>query len=184
MYYSLVNFPKIESKKFHNFRNKYDPFVDLLPVHIVFIFPVPDSVGLKNLENHIQKIVDHWQPIDARFNEFEKTFDHWLMLIPSEGRSEIIQLHDEFYQGILAPYLREDLPYSPHNGLGFFSKENYNFDNPTAQLTLDEPKYEKALRACKNFGFDFRITIDKLTLIEVNETYTKSKNICDFSLND
>jgi hypothetical protein len=183
MYYSLVHFPQIENEDFHQFRNKYDPFVDLLPAHIAFIFPLPDSVGLTNLKNHIQKIVDNRQPIDSCFNKLEKTFDHWLMLIPSEGKSEIIQLHDKFYQGILAPYLREDLTYSPHIGLGFFSKENYNFDNPTAQLTLDETKYEKVLSACKNFGFDFRITINRLTLIEVNETFTSSKNIYEFNLN-
>jgi len=52
MYYSLVHFPKIENKDFHKFRNKYDPFVELLPTHIAFIFPVPDSLRLNNRSCH------------------------------------------------------------------------------------------------------------------------------------
>lgn len=182
MYYALVNYPEIKNKEFHDFRNRYDPYSHLLPAHITFIFPVPDSPGLKNLENHIQKIVDNRQPIDARFNKLEKTLDHWLMLTPTEGKEKAVKLHDDLYTEILAPYLRKDLPYSPHIGLGFFSKENYIFDNPTAQLTLDEPKYEKALSECKSLGFDYQFTIDQLTLIEVNETFTTCKNISDFNL--
>lgn len=69
-----------------------------------------------------------------------------------------------------------------HIGLNYFGKESYDFDNPMAPLTLDKPNYEKALRECKNHDFDFRLTLDKLTPTEVNETFTTSNNICSFSL--
>jgi 2'-5' RNA ligase len=37
-----------------------------------------------------------------------------VFLIPSAGRSELLQLHDRLYSGQLAPELRSDLAYEPH----------------------------------------------------------------------
>jgi len=154
MYYSLANFPKIENEKFHKFRNKYEPYAHLLSQHIAFIFPVHKILGFEKLKNHIQGELTHWKPFDIHFKNLEKTFDHWLMLTPDEGREEAIKLHNELYRGILAPYLREDLPYTPHIALGLFSTEKYDLNNPTAKLTLDEKKYEKALNKFKALNFE------------------------------
>jgi len=49
-------------------------------------------------------------------------------------------------------------------------------------ITFEEPKYKKAHSECKSFGFDFPLTIDTLTLIEVNETFTTCNNVCNFNL--
>jgi hypothetical protein len=57
--------------------------------------------------------------------------------------------------------------------LGLFSKEAYDFDNPTAQLTLDEKRFNKARREFEDLGTDIWCTIDRLTLVKINSSYTE-----------
>jgi hypothetical protein len=182
MYYSLVSYPEIENEKFHEFRNRYEPYAGLLPEHIAFIFPVPETIGLDKLKNHIRKILANWEPFDVHFNKTEKTFDHWLLLTPTAGNEKAVKLHDELYTGMLEPHLRKDLPYKPHIALGLFSKENYDFKKPTAELTLDKLKYENALEELKILQFDFWATIDELTLISADDDFKKFTCIYSFHL--
>ena len=139
-YLALVYYPVIEHKGFHDFRMTYEPYASLLPPHIPFIFPLEESFGMEKLKTHIQSVLTQWQAFDMHFCKLEKTWDHWLFLGADEGNIKAIDLHDQLYEGTLAPFLREDLPYTPHIGLGLFSTENYDFHNPTAKLDLDQEK--------------------------------------------
>ena len=47
------------------------------------------------------------------FSEFTDLF-----LVPDEGYSDIVKLHDKLYSGILKNNLRFDIPYIPHIGIG------------------------------------------------------------------
>ena len=116
------------------------------------------------------------------FCKLEKTWDHWLFLSADEGNDKAILLHDELYGGKLKPYLREDLPYSPHIGLGLFSVESYDFHNPTAQLALDENKYISAKAEFEAFNLDLWCTVDSLTMVQVNEEFTECEDLITFSL--
>jgi hypothetical protein len=182
MYFALVYYPRLNHPEFHSFRNKYEPYADLLPEHIPFIFPVPDSVGEKKLETHIKEILAGWNPIEIHITGLTTSWDHWLLLVLKEGNDLAIQLHDELYTGILSPFLREDLPYIPHIGLGLFSKEAYDFHNPAERLTLDEEKLQKAKSELEGLNLDFRRTIDRLTLLKVNEDFTRCRDIKEFRL--
>jgi hypothetical protein len=184
MYFGLVHYPQIEHSGFHNFRHRYDPYANLLPVHVTFIHPVPESIGREKLERHIETVIDSWKSFKVHFCLVEKTWDHWLYLGAKEGHSEVVDLHDQLYKGILSPHLREDLPFYPHIGLGLFSKEAYDFDNPTAQLTLDEKRFNKARREFEDLGTDIWCTIDRLTLVKINSSYTECVDLNDFSLPD
>lgn len=37
--------------------------------------------------------------------------------MPDEGHSDIVKLHDKFYEGEIAPHLRLDIPFIPHIGV-------------------------------------------------------------------
>ena len=161
---------------------KYEPYASLLPEHLAFIKPVPESIGLKKIEIHINQILKKWKPFDVHLYGLYKSWDQWLLLILKEGNHLAIKLHDDLYSDILAPYLRKDLPYTPHIGLGLFSKEKYDVNNPTAQLSLDENKYQKAKTEFEDLGLDFWRTIDHLTLVKVNSDFTKCWNIMDFRI--
>jgi len=72
MYFGLVHYPQIEHKGFQSFREKYEPYSQLLPGHVPFVHPVP--------ERHIIKVLRGWKPFRAHFCMIEKTRDHWLFL--------------------------------------------------------------------------------------------------------
>jgi len=184
MYFGLVHYPQIKHDGFQNFRDRYDPYSNLLPEHITFIHPVPEDVGRKKLERHIEIVLDCWESFKVHFCLIEKTWDHWMYLGAKEGHNLVVDLHDKLYKGLLSPYLRKDLPFYPHIGLGFFSGEAYDFDNPTAELTLDEKRYFIACQEFEDLGIDIWCTIDRLTLVKVNSTYTECIGLRDFSLPD
>ena len=181
MYYALVNYPQITHPDFHTFRKKYEPYSELIPPHITFIYAIPETTGLEELELHISQVMAHWKPFDMHFCELMKTEDdHWLSWTAEEGNEEAIELHDEFYQGILAPHLREDLTHTPHIGLGLFSKEPYDFNNPTAKLTLDRDKYECARKEFEELNIDLWCNIDRLQLVNINADFTECRDVMDF----
>ncbi len=180
MFYALVYYPRIEHAGFHTFRNKYEPYSFLIEDHIPLIYPVPDSIGEEGISKHIENVLNDWNPFEIHISGFEKTVDHWLMLILKKGNDLVIRLHDQLYQDILASYLQKDLPYVPHVGLGLFSKEAYDFNNPTAELTLDQERYQDALAELKQMELDFHRTIDNLTLVRVNDDFTKCWDVRDF----
>lgn len=39
-------------------------------------------------------------------------------LVPDEGNSDLIRMHDRLYSGVFAPHLRFDLDFVPHLGIG------------------------------------------------------------------
>lgn len=182
MYFALVYYPGIEDEGFHVLRDKYEPYHQLLPEHLPIIFPVPEDIGLKKLEDHITRILTQWKPFKFHFHGLLKSWDHWLFLVLAEGNDLVRTLHDELYTDILIPYLRNDLPYIPHIGLGLFSKEKYDFTNPTAQLSLDKEKYIKAKREFENLILDFWRTIDHLTLVKINTDFTKCQDVMEFRI--
>jgi 2'-5' RNA ligase len=47
-----------------------------------------------------------------------------LFLVPDEGFSQIVRLHDYLYSGLLASELRLDVPFIPHVTIGSFSALN------------------------------------------------------------
>ena len=180
MYLAFVYYPKIQHKKFQAFRNKYEPYANLLPEHLPLIFPVPESIGMGALENHILSVLENQKSIQVHFFGLKKTRDHWLFLTIKEGNDQILKLHDHFYQGMLAPWLRKELPYIPHLGLGLFSKERYDFNHSTTNLTLDKEKYDLARKEFEALNFDLWCTIDHLTMIRINKTFTKCTDIVHF----
>ena len=183
MYFALVYYPCIEDQGFHHFRMKYEPYASLMPVHVPFVFPTPEEVGRKKLEAHISKVLKDWKPFHVHFCKLEKTWDHWLYVGAEEGHDQVVQLHDHLYTGILAPYLRKDLPFHPHIGLGLFSKEKYDFNNPTTKLTLDEEKYLRAIEEFEALHFDLWCTIDCLTLVRLDDKFTECMAVQEYSIN-
>ena len=182
MYYALLYFPGIEHKGFQDFRHSHEPYANLCEAHIPFIFPLPSEIGLETLSNHIENIIRSWNPFRIHIRGHEKTWDHWLMLSIRTGNDSIHKLHDELYSGILKPHLREDLPFIPHIGVGFFGKESYDFHNPTAVLSLDENRYQRALMELEALKLNFWRTIDCLTLVQINPEFTVCKTVKKFPL--
>ena len=180
MLYGLVHYPSITREDFFSFTGKYNPFVDLIAPEITFVFPTPSSIGRENLEAHVARVLSNWEPFEVHFQPLKKTFDHWLYLASTEGKEAMIRLHDDLYTGILHAYLRDDLPYDPHIGLGLFTLEPYDFLHPTASLTLDSSRFHRARKEFESLNFEYWGLVDRLFLVEIDQEFTRTRNLREF----
>jgi 2'-5' RNA ligase len=183
MFYVLVHFPDIDTVKIDRFRKKYDPTFELIEAHITIIFPVPASIGEKNLTEHIEKKLEGWSEFDIHLSGFEKSWDNWLFLVLREGRDQVIRLYDDLYQGILEPYLRKDIQFIPHLALGLFVKHkaDYQYEAPS-QLPFDEEAYSSARQEAESMELDYICVFNKLHLLEINDDFTSISLIREFEL--
>jgi hypothetical protein len=172
MYYVLVYYPKFDRKTGENieaFRRKYDPFVDSWKPHIPFVFPVACSeVDEEKLTEHIETVLKNWKPFSIHVGGFTKSWDHWLFLQLKEGNEEAIALHDELYTGILSPYLRRDIEYIPHIGIGLFVRRDagYNVLDPK-KVEFDAKLHSQALKEAESLKISSFDTVDRLFLTRV-----------------
>jgi hypothetical protein len=172
MYYALVYYPKFDRETEDNiktFRRKYDPFVDSWKPHIPFIFPVACSeVEEEKLTEHIETVLKNWKPFPIHIGGFGKSWDHWLFLLLKKGNEEAIALHHELYTGMLLPYLRRDIEYIPHIGIGLFVKKDagYNVLDPK-KVDFDAKLYFQALKEAESLKIDSFDTVDRMFLRKV-----------------
>ncbi len=169
MYYVLLYYPEFDRKTGENikaFRRKYDPFVDSWKPHIPFIFPVPCSeVEEAKLVEHVETVLRNWKPFPIQIEGFTKSQDNWLLLLLKKGNKEAIALHDELYTGMLLPYLRRDIKYIPHIGIGLFVRKNarYNILDPK-KVAFDAKLYSQALKEAESLNISSFGTVDRLFL--------------------
>ena len=154
MVYALVHYPAIDTRHIDALRRKYDPQVDLISPHITLLFPVPDSIGESSLVSHLEHVLSHSPSFPIHLRGLEQSADHYLFLVLQEGRAEVIHLHDRIYTGVLAPYLRTDLPYVPHVTLGAFD---------------DGELCSQALGDVERDRLNYECVLDRLHLVKINE---------------
>ena len=122
-----IGYPELEPGGFEmiqSIRRKYDPHLTLLDPHVTLVFDV-ESIDLDTLVAHLQPIISATPAISfvMRCVSVVKSVndDIWfLLMVPDEGYSEIIRLHDDLYRDILREHLRLDIPFIPHITVGIF----------------------------------------------------------------
>jgi 2'-5' RNA ligase len=187
MYYCVVYFLEGNVSKIEEFRKKHGDFTsNVVRAHVTLVFPIATAkIGEEDLKKHVENIASNFRGFNANFSGFEKSWDNWLFLSVKEGfgRTEFVSLHDELYTGIVSPYLRKDLPFSPHISLALLKKEgvNYRVEDPTA-TELDEVKYELALKDAQETNLDHESFVDKITLIELDDELKQVVTQFDFPL--
>ncbi len=103
-------------------RERHDPYYSLVAPHFTLVFPV-DTVAHDTFVTHIttQARLASRIPFTIRCAMIVKdTFiplTH-LFLVPDDGNSALIKLHDALYTHILADALRLDVPFIPHITIG------------------------------------------------------------------
>lgn len=122
---AVVNYPTFPDKDLdwiQSVRGKHDPlYYGIIDPHITLVFPTED-ISQQSLIDHISKHARSSSPFevvfrcaiigDPNFQNHAHAF-----LIPDEGFSDIVQLHDRLYTGLLADELRLDIPFIPHVGI-------------------------------------------------------------------
>ena len=177
--YTLVHFPDIDKTSINELRDEYDPYRDLIGVHITVVFPV--RVDEQALSKHIECVLQQWNPFTIRLTGFVLSFDQWLFLTVGEGEDRITRLFEDLYTGLLAPHRRHDIDYIPHVGLGYFGTQEYNPSDPTA-VPLDEARYGEALQTAEAANFDYECVLDRLSLVGIDDQFTQVVAVREFVL--
>lgn len=188
--HAIVCYPEIDTGKIELFRKKHDPTYRLIRAHITVVFGVDPSISVQSLSDHVRTVLKHWKSFDIELGGFAKSWDHWLFLTLIKGNERVIRLHDELYGGILAPYLRRDIQFIPHVGLGEFVKEKEMGLLRRTQLDLrdppriafDETRYKTALEEAQKLNLSYSTKIEKLQMIEIDDACTSIKDIIEFPL--
>jgi len=122
--YSLCypEFSASDRQFIEDFRNEHDiPFRDVVAPHFTMVFGCND-VPLQSYRNHVEKITRSQNSIKftcryAMLHSDDSNDNYYVFLVPDDGYGEISKFHDKLYKGLLAPYLRLDIPYVPHIGI-------------------------------------------------------------------
>jgi len=121
-----ISYPELEPDDMdwiQRFRSEHDSNYNLLGPHFTLVFPT-DTVERDKFIDHVRPIVQQ-QPVISFVNRCATVVPYrdkggWhIFLVPDEGFSEIVKLHDRLYTGSLAGSLRMDLNFIPHMTVGF-----------------------------------------------------------------
>lgn len=161
MSYLVLAYPKIKKDDFEfiqNYRKMNDSrYFNLVGPHFTIVFSTPDFsedefVGeVKTQTKNIHKF--NFVIKCATINQdYSREFYHEF-LVPDEGYSSFVKLHDRLYSGKFFGNLRFDIDFIPHIGIGNSTDvlvckknvENLNSKNLLVEgsiQTLDIVKYE------------------------------------------
>lgn len=161
MLYLVVAYPKISKVDFdfiQNYRKIHDPqYFTLINPHFTIVFPTSNF----SEDEFIEEAMRQTQGM-KKFNfiircatinqDYSKKFYHEF-LVPDEGYSDIVKLHDKLHSNKFFDNLRFDIDFIPHIGVGnspnaLICKKNIDHLN-TKNIsiegsieTLDIVKYE------------------------------------------
>lgn len=174
-YLGVATFPPwLPEEPIASFRRTYDPTANVVDPHITLVFPIPTSeIDRDPFREHVRTVVSRTASFDIRLNAFEKSWDHWLFLVVTEGRDQVIELHDELYTGMLSPFLWTEQPFLPHVGLGLFVERGDDQDLHLARpRALDRARYQQGLREAQALDFDFTGPLERVRIFEIDEDLT------------
>jgi 2'-5' RNA ligase superfamily protein len=167
----VLAYPNIQSSDFaliQEFRKGNDElFYSVVEPHFTIVFPAFDltkeefcqaifdtTIGVEKIDFTIRCATINK---DA-FNEYYHSF-----LVPDEGYSKIIKLHDKLYNGHLKGNLRLDIGFVPHIGVG---------------NSKDKFECKKMVDSWNKKDFSIKGKITKLTIVEYeNNKVTKLQDI-------
>lgn len=105
-------------------RITFDPEADLIAPHVTLVYPIAEhQIAVHEVILHTRAVALDTPPFDMHLRcalmmpDIAGTGAH-IFLVPDEGFSHFVKLHDHLYQVPLAPYLRLDLPFIPHVKVG------------------------------------------------------------------
>lgn len=125
MAFAVVNYPTLSEEDFEwiqSVRREHDPlYYGVVDPHVSLVFPM-DNIKVPTLLDHVQRQARSTAPFEVVFRcailgdpDFENHAHAFL--VPDEGFSDIVRLHDRLYTGPVADFLRLDIPFIPHVGI-------------------------------------------------------------------
>lgn len=96
-------------------------YYDVIDPHLSLVFPI-EEIEASTLIDHVRECARSQSPFEVVFRCAilgDPDFDGHAhaFLVPDEGFSDVVRLHDRLYTGVLAEFLRLDIPFLPHLGI-------------------------------------------------------------------
>lgn len=121
MAYLILAYPVLEKNDFQliqSCRKNNDKFYSVVDPHFTIVFPVI-NLTVESFISEIKEKSQDRKKIDfaircATVNKDTFSDYFYTFLVPDEGFSDIIKLHDKLYSDLLADNLRLDLDFIPH----------------------------------------------------------------------
>jgi hypothetical protein len=122
----VVAYPRLSERDhawIQDYRAKHDPrYFKLIAPHVTLVFGIAD-LGAEELVREVRARAAGVPAFDfelavATLNRDSSGDYYHEFLVPEKGYAGIIRLHDRLYGGALARYLRLDIDFIPHVGIG------------------------------------------------------------------
>jgi hypothetical protein len=122
---AVGSYPRLkesDSRWIDAYRKKNDIYYDLIDAHFSFVFPVYD-MDTVDFIIEVRKQAEGFHKINFKIKcairNNDRTNEYWhVLLVPDDGFSDIVKVHDKLYSGLLSPSERLDLDFIPHIGIG------------------------------------------------------------------
>ncbi|GAB6262586.1 2'-5' RNA ligase family protein [Photobacterium sp. 53610] len=122
----VIAVPEISEQDYNKiqaYRAKHDGlFYTVVEPHFTLVFPVFD-IATETFTQEVASIARGFIPFEFKircstinkdaFNDYYHVF-----LVPDEGYSHLVKLHDRLYEGAFSENLRLDIDFIPHIGIG------------------------------------------------------------------
>lgn len=162
MAYIIIAYPKLSEIDFEwiqSYREKNDlRYFSVIKPHFTIVFAIND-LSEEEFIQEVKKQAEGIKKINfeikvATINQDDSGNYYHEFLVPDQGYSEIVKLHDKLYSGAFSGYLRFDIDYIPHIGIG-------NSDDVlTSKRRIDE---------LNSTGVNISGTIDSIDIIEYKD---------------
>lgn len=126
MAHLVVAYPKVSMRDDEWLSSLKQRFPGLDPSslgpHFTLVFPIAEADEAELIE-HVRETVQGQRAIPFAIrcalpiNDYASE-EYYVLLVPDEGFSGIVKLHDRLYTGPLAPLLHPDIPFTPHITVG------------------------------------------------------------------
>lgn len=119
----LPDLPAAQRAMVDAFRAQHDPRNGTrIAPHVTLVFGV-SGVADDHCVRHVAAIAAASAPIDFVCRHAALGTDHadgsaCVFLVPDEGHASLALLHDRLYTGLLEPFHRLDIPFTPHITIG------------------------------------------------------------------
>lgn len=157
-----------DKKWIDHFRKEHDPqFYGVVEPHFTLVFPT-FGFQYKTFEQEIREKAISFAPFEfvikcAMMNNDKLSEYYYLFLVPDEGHSNVVKLHQKLYSGIINKTLLLDVDFIPHIGIGSY---------------LDKEKCKHMVNTVNDMNIMIKGVINSLTIISYsNQKVTEKTSI-------
>jgi hypothetical protein len=138
-YTSVVARPEFKADAANFVQSVRDEFSDLqfndkgFGVHVTLMFKMREGLTVEQWDAHMANVLSTYEPFFMAFRcaitmpdlTDSKDQRYHVFLVPDEGFSNVVKLHNSLYTGELVAKLVHDVPYIPHILLGYHDEAAY-----------------------------------------------------------